>query len=591
MQLTTEQQSVIDTNTNLVINAVAGSGKTTTLIAYARTRPVNSRILYLAFNKTVKTEALQKFASEGLTHIKVETAHSLAFDHIVKYSSYKVVPGYKSYELCELLQIDTGDRHTDLIIGNHVNKFISYFCNSAAPRVQQLNYADVVTDPKARVFVGNFYSLIEQFTREALSKMDKGEIAVPHDFYLKKFQLSQPVLPYDYILFDEGQDASGAMLDVFLRQQAVKIIVGDLHQQIYGWRYAINSLQQVNFRLYHLSCSFRFDDGIALVANKILSWKKYLQLPLAIRILGEGPFKGVTYTRATLGRTNLGVLLSAIAQMQHGGVGKVYFEGHINSYTFADEGASLYDVLSLYNGKPEKIRDKLIATMLTMKELEDYIEKTEDNALGMIVEVVKEFGNKLPALIEDLKKSHTAAKEEADMIFSTVHRCKGMEYDEVTLLNDFITEEKLLKYIGQLSGDGGSPQEKNRLAEEINILYVAATRARQKLRIPPEMNPLQSIEVVNRPLPGTGSGKGYPRSFTGDRTVFSPASRGIKKDSLTGRISNSGKFWTHEEEDMLEQMYLNGAGLQEMAKVLGRGEKGVRIKLTYLGLIDEDDIL
>jgi superfamily II DNA or RNA helicase len=49
------------TNEDLVINAVAGSGKTTTLIEYARTRPVNSKILYLAFNKTVKTEAIQKF--------------------------------------------------------------------------------------------------------------------------------------------------------------------------------------------------------------------------------------------------------------------------------------------------------------------------------------------------------------------------------------------------------------------------------------------------------------------------------------------------------------------------------------------------
>ena len=28
-----------------------------------------------------------------------------------------------------------------------------------------------------------------------------------------------------------------------------------------------------------------------------------------------------------------------------------YFEGNINSYTYADDGASLYDILNLYNGK------------------------------------------------------------------------------------------------------------------------------------------------------------------------------------------------------------------------------------------------
>src|SRR5439155_2707440 len=146
------------------------------------------------------------------------------------------------YEWVELLNIATGDLHVDYMIGGHITKFISYFCNSTATKVQELNYKDVITDVKAQQFVNNFYGLIEQYTRQALAKMDKGAIAITHDFYLKKFQLSEPTLPYDYILFDEGQDASGAMLDVFLKQPATKIIVGDIHQQIYGWRFAINSL-------------------------------------------------------------------------------------------------------------------------------------------------------------------------------------------------------------------------------------------------------------------------------------------------------------------------------------------------------------
>ena len=76
MQFTAEQLTAINTNDDLVINAVAGSGKTTTLIEYARTRPANSKILYLAFNKTVKTEAIQKFNKAELKNVKVETGHS-----------------------------------------------------------------------------------------------------------------------------------------------------------------------------------------------------------------------------------------------------------------------------------------------------------------------------------------------------------------------------------------------------------------------------------------------------------------------------------------------------------------------------------
>ncbi|MEO6314859.1 MAG: UvrD-helicase domain-containing protein [Chitinophagaceae bacterium] len=589
MELTAEQVAVINTNENLVINAVAGSGKTTTLIEYAKSRPAGSKVLYLAFNKTVKTEALQKFAAAGLTHVKVETAHSLAYDHVIKFSNYQVKQGYTTYELCDILNIQTGDRHTDFIIASHVNKFISYFCNSKTARVQDINYEDVVIDAKAKTFVNYFYKLIEQATRTALAKMDKGEIAVTHDFYLKKFQLLHPVLPYDYILFDEGQDASAAMLDVFLQQKAIKIIVGDTHQQIYGWRYAINSLQQVDFPVHHLSNSFRFDEEIALVANRIIAWKKILKYDPAIKIVGAGqPDEGIK-TKATLGRTNLGLLLSAIAQWQRGDIKKVFFEGNINSYTFADEGASLYDVLSLYNGKPEKIKDALIAGMKTIKELEDYISKTEDNSLGMMLDVVKEFGNKLPGLINELKTHHTGSKEEADMIFSTVHRCKGMEYDEVTLLNDFMNEEKLKKQVAQYGGAAMTELDKNRLAEEINILYVAVTRARIKLKIPAQINPLHSIELA-QPQPAVMvTAKKYQRnSFNEDWDKYDSVTSGKESKASFAKSGNYGKKWSKDDEALLKEAHLNGKDLKELAAQLSRGVNGVRIKLMNMGLMEKD---
>src|SRR5690606_41164308 len=59
-------------------------------------------------------------------------------------------------------------------------------------------------------------------------------------------------------------------------------------------------------------------------------------------------------------------------------VKQIYFEGNINSYTYADEGASLYDVLNLYNEKHHLIKDKLIKAMKDLDELEDYIEKRSE---------------------------------------------------------------------------------------------------------------------------------------------------------------------------------------------------------------------
>ena len=211
--LTEEQLAIINSTGNIRINAVAGSGKTTTIIEFAATRPKGSKILYLAFNKSVRLEAARKFEARGLYHVKAETAHSLAYKHIVHRHGYNVkAQGYKTHEIVDLLELrGNGEKHTEYILANHISKFITYFCNSDKPKVQDLNYLDVVSDPTAQTFVRSFYTPIEEGTRLFLAKMDRGEVGVTHDFYLKKFQLSAPQLHYDYILFDEGQDASGVM--------------------------------------------------------------------------------------------------------------------------------------------------------------------------------------------------------------------------------------------------------------------------------------------------------------------------------------------------------------------------------------------
>ena len=161
------------------------------------------------------------------------------------------------------------------------------------------------------------------------------------------------------------------MLDVFLKQKATKVIVGDTHQQVYAWRHAVNSLEKADFKTYNLSTSFRFGQHIADLAMGVLKFKEHIGLAQAIPITGKGTGNELK-SKAVLGRTNLGLLLKAIQYVtEKKKVKHIYFEGNINSYTYADEGASLYDVLSLYNGQRRLIRDKLIKGMKDLKELED----------------------------------------------------------------------------------------------------------------------------------------------------------------------------------------------------------------------------
>ena len=95
------------------------------------------------------------------------------------------------------------------------------------------------------------------------------------------------------------------------------------------------------------------------------------------------------------------------------------------------------------------IRDKLIQGFKDIFELRDYIDKTEDMQLGMMLDIVEDYGDEIPGIIKTIKDKHINSddKRKAEMIFSTVHRCKGMEYDSVQLADDFINEEKLLKQL------------------------------------------------------------------------------------------------------------------------------------------------
>lgn len=582
MKLTHEQQAIIRSRSDIKINAVAGSGKTTTLIEYARSRPRNSRILYLAFNRTVRAEATKKFSDLNLHNVQIETAHSLAYKSVVFHHGYKVRnQGYSTFDIARILGLRSrGEKHIEYIVANHINKFISYFCNSDQQRVKDLNYLDIVSDPQARTFVKRFYKTIEKQTRRFLAKMDRNEIEITHDFYLKKFQLSAPVLPYDYILFDEAQDASGAMLDIILRQKAVKVIVGDSHQQIYGWRFAVNSLDKVPFEAHHLTHSFRFGSGTARLATEILEWKKLINLPAEVTIRGKGRFKQKK-SEAVIGRTNLGLLMKAIEFLTgNQKFNKIHFEGNINSYTYAGDGASLYDVLNLYNLRKEYIRSDIIKAMSSFSELEEYVEKTEDKDLDLLIKIIREYGSQIPDLIQTLKERHTEDKNEADLIFSTVHRCKGMEYDIVHLVDDFIDDKKILQQKKEIMKGEISAAAIN---EEINLLYVAITRSRNLLYIPENLLPAHFSASEN--IITVISEMEEPKRFSSFSRKSSARSR--KKQRKPRRTTPSAyQPWTNELDDELRQMFNAGTEIEVLATYFGRTPGAIRFRLQKLGLFE-----
>jgi superfamily I DNA/RNA helicase len=593
MQLSNEQLAVLDSTGNICINAVAGSGKTTTLLAYAASRPKKSSILYLGFNKSTKLQAIEKFRAAGLNNVRVETAHSLAFSFIVKDSTYKVrQQDFTAQDLLTILQIQETipEYQQASIIAAHVNKFAAYFCNSNASKVQDLNYLEVIADAAAMHFVQSQYATIELFTRTLLAMMHQGQIEITHDFYLKLFQLSNPTLAYDYILFDEGQDASPAMLDVFLKQSAIKVIAGDTHQQIYSWRYAVNSLAQVPFETYHLTHSYRFGKEVAALAQEILQSKQHVQQPVNVVIEGKG-YHTEIQQKAIIARTNQGLLIKAIEQMEVlSANSKIYFEGNLNSYTFSNDGASLYDVLNLYNGKHALVRDPLIQSMKNLKALEDFIEKTGDNTLQMLIEVVRKYGNELPDLLRKLKERHVTdeLKHQAAIVFTTVHRAKGLEYDTIQLAGDFMNDEAIERAAHEL---GHNPASLTRLAEEVNLLYVAATRTRNRLFIPERLIPkgftVSGSVFMLREQPQKTNAYVHPKSAAALKTK-PPANKTKQPTAITPTAVRTQvipiQAWNDETDKRLTELFCKGLDLEELALAFGRTKTAVLTRVRKLGL-------
>lgn len=576
MKLTDEQKQIIETQGDIKINAVAGSGKTTTITHYAKARPAGKRILYLAFNKSVKNEATLRFEKLGMENVRVSTAHSLAYSYIVPKYGYKIGESPRPSDLVNLLTIRAGKSFKDMLaVAYHALSLSAIFCNSSAKKVRDIDYLAHIGHDEQYAFVEQHYDKIIGYARAYLAKMDAGEIDITHDFYLKKFQLEAPSLPYEYILFDEGQDASAAMLDVFLKQKGTKVIVGDSHQQIYSWRYAVNSMELAEFPTLHLTQSFRFPQNIADLAISALKYKKLIDRHSPVVIQGRGKGKG-TGVPATIARTNLMLLISAIENVIEKRLMKnIYFEGGMHSYLRNEEGGSIYDVYNLYNEDKPRIKDELIKGMKDIDELEEYAQLTGDYLLSSLVEVVKKYQDDLPGYLKSLRGKclPDENRHRAEMIYTTVHKSKGLEYPKVTLVRDFINEKKIKNQLEEAELEK-VPPDYDAINEEINILYVGITRAMNEVIIPREIHPnFQNPEA--KPLPPEAAERKQPPRQNQSK----------RQQEKAPAPPHRGQPWDEEEEYRMVELFEDDHGVEEIARILGRTPTAIRMRLEKRGLL------
>ena len=456
---TPEQNAIIEWRGNqLVVNAFAGTGKTSTLVRFALANP-ESRMLYLAYNRAVRDEAEQKFPF----NVECKTSHQLAWPNFGRHYQKRLTGSLRITDVAR--QLNT--RHWPLA-RTAIIAFNAFLCSGDNEFGRQHLPAE---DDRSGLSAEKILAAAQLLWRE--SARQDGTFPVTHDVYLKLYQLSRPDLSkrWKTLLFDEAQDANPVIQALVLTQRCNVVLVGDRHQQIYRFRGAENALDAptlADAERLSLTHSFRFGPAVASVANMLLARQGE-----TLTVVGDGGEDCVvsslteeirTQHITVLSRTVAGVIGAALDASLAGK--KVFWVGGIAGYKTEE----LEDLFWFSADMPERMHSPVLSRdYRNFEEFESVAKATKDPEMNQGLRLLEQYFP-LPQKLQVMREYAVTDESTAQVTVSTAHRSKGLEWPVVVLNEDFadITDPLL-------------PEAER--TDETNLLYVAATRARKTLVI------------------------------------------------------------------------------------------------------------
>lgn len=537
---TSEQSEILatfrTTKRDLAIQAFAGSGKTSTLRLIALAHP-EKKFLYVAYNKALEVEAAASFPP----NVSTRTAHSLAYRSLgIGRSAFQSRLGaaMRPQDVLALARIQPPRGMPPLVFASALRQIVRSFQCSASSKVTEEHIPDEVSTliKRERTPERLVASLLKGARALWSARADiKSAVPIEHDTYLKLWQLENPKLEgFDCILFDEAQDANPVILDVIRRQKCRKVYVGDSFQQIYSWRGAVNAFESLGtVTRLRLSRSFRFGEAVAKVGRDALA----LHGRPAIEVHFEGfetvpSFVGAVPSGVAYGhifRTNAALLDEAcrLAQKKT----PLAIVGDFESLlTFL---ASAY---ALFKGRLADVRDERLRVYRDFGEM--LSASKYDAELKGVVKLVDAFGDNIPAAVQAVR-SCRVEESQACAVLTSAHRAKGREWDYVRIESDFG---------GMPSGFKDDPSQVFE-TEEINLLYVALTRARRGLEISSSLCDLLAGATGAQKMSSTSAQKPAVASVTGTSLpsrIRQGASSGTERREETPKASPRRK--TRNEE-------------------------------------------
>lgn len=458
---------------NLVIQAVAGSGKTTTLVEGMKY--AGRRALFMAFNKSIALDIQKKVGAGGM----VKTLNALGHWQYMQNRPGAQLNARKVSELFKEVMMDEDYREYGYslarVIGLAKNNALGLSDSSAGNGEQPVfeldpeHFSDIIDKAQLDIPLerqAEFSQLCATIMKRSIEMKDV--LDFDDQLYMPAHEHWE-YPSYDTVFVDEAQDLSPiqhVMLERLAAKGARIIAVGDRHQAIYGFRGALHdSMDQLKEKFsmqeLPLSVCYRCDKEIVHEAQ--------IYCPTIIARAGAGAGQVIVSEDRDPELFGSGLILCRN--------NAPLFRAVLRHYRAKSPCRVLSNFLESFQGFIKQFKTTYTSDLLAKlenwynKEVEAAQKKGAKGKLAYLedkYETVKLLAKEFKQTVDLLRAVKALGEGTSGPTFATIHKAKGLEMDEVYILRPDLMPSKWAQ----------SPEAKQ---QERNLAYVAVTRAKHKL--------------------------------------------------------------------------------------------------------------
>lgn len=460
-----------------VVEAVAGSGKTTTIVESLNIIPQHLSVLFIAFNRHI----VQELRTRAPGNVDVATFHSVGFRSCISQFGNIRVDNNKQRQIIDniLLEkdmmviingsIDQIDNNTIKDLKNTAHKLCSHI-KAGLCEVNQSSIGHIIdwygietTIPLDILTIVTKKSIEQSRTITSVVNFD--------DQCYLPIALNLPLKKYDLVFIDELQDTNKNQIELALgslKPNGRIIGVGDRHQSLYGFRGADTEaipsiIKRLNATELPLSITYRCPKKIVELAKEFVPAIESSETAIdgiVEKIEYDDFYDAVKEGDMVICRYNA-PLIEPVFELLSRGI-KAAIKGH-------DIGEGLITLV-------KKLKSKSIDDFFVKLDNWFNTEIKKAEALDKNTELIHDKYEVLQVLSSECdsvdciirKIQQIFSDEKQAVTFSSIHRAKGLEADRVFIL----------KYSNMPSKYAKKDWE---IAQEKNCQYVSLTRTKNTL--------------------------------------------------------------------------------------------------------------